>query len=445
MGKFMSRIDRYVVLISIDGMRGAELQETRLKMPVLRRLIAEGVGSGNMTSVSPTATWAIHTSMVTGQYPAKHGVLGNWVIDRERVIVGEHFGDITWGKESVLSPTIFDIAKQCGWTTATICWPKTRGASTIDWNIPEFYRQELFDTHCTPELWTELIEMDIPVHQYAKWSVEHAHGPMQDWLTTKIATHLIDTRQPNLLLLHYLLPDSFQHDFGVGTDEVIWSLEYIDERIGEVICSLEKAGIREKTDLFVVSDHGFADTKRLLYPNVLFKQHGWFESSTPLRARVAAVSNGGTGFVYVLEHDREKRARLLAEVRELLEQLSGIGRVFTGAELSLLGLDHGTQAAHHVPDIVFEAEIDVFVHYGHEGNEVLTTTDKFKGMHGYLADREQMKALFAASGPSIRAGVVLEQVRVIDIAPTVMRLIGGRLRNTDGRALDEIWKEEFLI
>jgi predicted AlkP superfamily pyrophosphatase or phosphodiesterase len=441
-GYNMSKEDKYVVVVSIDGMANYYLNDPKVKMPVLREIIRSGATAEAMVSIAPTATWAIHTSIVTGTYPRKHGVLGNWVFDRPNRRVGEHFGERMWSKaESVLCPTLYDEAKSRGWTTAAICWPRTREADTLDWNIPECYDQELFEQYSTPEFWQELKDAGLPVDCYAAWSKDHGRGAMQDWLTNEIAKHLIINHQPNLLMLHYLLPDSLQHDYGTCTNEVYWSLEYVDERIGELIGTLKKAGIWDNTDLFIMSDHGFVDTTKTLFPNVLFKQKGWFNEADPSQSKVITGSNGGLGYVYVLEEDAANRDLLLAEVRLLLAKTSGIGIVFERHQFADLGLPAEGEMDHHTPDFIFEAELDVFIHFDPSGEEVMTHQSKFSGMHGYLPHHEKMKAIFAATGKSIQPGTKLGEIHLVDIAPTIMRIIGGELPDADGQALDEIWKD----
>lgn len=436
--------EKYVIVISIDGMANYYLQDPHVRMPNVRRLIGRGVSAAGMESVFPTATWAIHSSMVTGTYPRKHGVLGNWVVDRPNRRVGEHFGDRMWNKNDILRrETWYDAAKRMGWTTASICWPVTRGAEKIDFNIPEFYEQELFDTCCTSSLWDELKAIGLPMECYGDWSKDHARGPMQDWLTTEIAKYLIDRHRPNLLQLHYLLPDSLQHDYGIRSKEVYWSLEYVDERIGEVLKALEKNDLLEKTDVFIVSDHGFVNTTKTFFPNVLFKQKGWFNTEDLKDSRVIGVSNGGSGYVYVLENDPEEKERLILEVRRVLSESEGVGRLFEQEDFPSLGLPAAGELDDYCPDLAFEAELDCFVHFDHSGDEVIRHFTKFKGMHGYLPQHDELKAVFVAAGPSIRSGHTLPEIRIVDVAPTIARLLGTELEDTDGSALDDIWKEEI--
>lgn len=425
-----------VLVVSIDGLGYNSWNRSDVPMPNLKKLAERGVEAG-MSSITPSATWAIHTSIVCGTYPRKHGVLGNWVVDRETNRVGEHFGERMYPKEeSVHGLTIYDAVKKSGGLTASLCWPKTWGATGLDFVIPECYEQELMEAGSTTSLWKELVGLGLPMHMYAPWSKDHARGQMLDWLTTEIAKYLIRRHSPNLLLVHYLLPDSYQHDYGTHSKELDWSLTYIDERIGELLEELETSGGLEETYVVVMSDHGFADATRTFYPNVLFKQMGWFDEACPERSKVMAVSNGGSGYAYLLEQDPEEREKLREQVRAQLKVTEGV-RVLVedDAEFVKWGLPADDEHSRFKPDFAFDMHLDWFVNFGHQGSEVTAERSKFTGMHGYFADRDEMKACFVAAGPGIEPGTRLPDIGLVDVAPTIAGWFGIAIPDTDGRKL----------
>src|SRR5512144_1109059 len=73
-----------IVLISIDGLKPdyvLDADKHALKIPNLRRLVAEGAHASGVTGVLPTVTYPSHTTMVTGVAPAKHGIVANSPFD----------------------------------------------------------------------------------------------------------------------------------------------------------------------------------------------------------------------------------------------------------------------------------------------------------------------------------------------------------------------------
>ncbi|HJS58548.1 MAG TPA: alkaline phosphatase family protein, partial [Vicinamibacteria bacterium] len=73
-----------VLLVSIDGLRPdyvLEADRYGLKVPNLRRLLAEGAHASAMIGVLPSVTYPSHTTMVTGVSPARHGIFANTTFD----------------------------------------------------------------------------------------------------------------------------------------------------------------------------------------------------------------------------------------------------------------------------------------------------------------------------------------------------------------------------
>jgi len=59
-------------------------------------------------------------------------------------------------------------------------------------------------------------------------------------------------------------------------------------------------------------------------------------------------------------------------------------------------------------------------------------------MHGYLPTNPAMKTGFIISGSGARRGAVLPEARMIDIAPTVAKLLGVRLPAAAGKPIDQV-------
>src|SRR5262245_51905593 len=75
-------------MVSIDGLGAAALADQTIELPTLRALGTRGATARRLTPVFPSVTWPRHTSIVTGVSPARHGVLGNMVFERQPVLHG---------------------------------------------------------------------------------------------------------------------------------------------------------------------------------------------------------------------------------------------------------------------------------------------------------------------------------------------------------------------
>ena len=132
-----------VVIVSIDGFSAALAADPTLRLPALRGLAARGVAAAGLRPAFPSVTWPCHTTLVTGTAPARHGILGNEVLDRASGHGLFHEGDVCDTPPRV--PTLWDATAAAGRSSAALCWPKTRGVTALTDNVPEFLDQELFE------------------------------------------------------------------------------------------------------------------------------------------------------------------------------------------------------------------------------------------------------------------------------------------------------------
>jgi predicted AlkP superfamily pyrophosphatase or phosphodiesterase len=411
---------RAVALISIDGLPAAVLDDPAIHLPHLRALAARGVRATALRPVFPTVTWPCHTTLVTGVSPARHGVLGNHVLDRRSGVLVSHYGDRS--KAPVRVETLWDRAAAAGLRSAAVCWPKTRSAKNLADCVPEFFDQELFEAHSTRPLWTELRHAGLPVDRYAAWSEAFELAALQDWLSLEAATWLVRRRPPDLLLLHFLLPDCFQHDHGPGSPEARWALEHVDGLLGRFLDALERAGRADLTDVVVVGDHGLLGSRAVSSPNAVLPEAGMVPGGASgwrgeREARV--VSNGGSAHVYVAPGpDREAR---VGRLRDVLARAPGVAAVLGPDAYPDLGLPALSQDPTQGELILVAADDWYFDDRAtpDEGAPV-----RYRGSHGHLPTDPRMMAGFVAAGPGIPEGRRIAEASQLDIAPTVAALLG---------------------
>ena len=70
------------------------------------------------------------------------------------------------------------------------------------------------------------------------------------------------------------------------------------------------------------------------------------------------------------------------------------------------------------------------------------TTDYKTGRatHGHHPAKG-VQPTFFAFGPDIEEGVVIENARLVDEAPTIARALGLEMKDVDGRVIEEIYKK----
>lgn len=412
-----------VALVSVDGLGAALLADPSLELPVLRGLQERGVTAAGLRPVFPSVTWPCHSTLITGVPPRVHGVLGNHVLDRTTGEVVSHYGDRT--DRGLRAESLCDRAVAAGLRAAAVCWPKTRAMACLADNIPEFYEQELFERHASRPLWEELIDEGLPVDRYGEWSRQHAQGPLQDWLSLRAARHLLARRPPDLLLLHFLVVDSFQHDWGVGSAQARWALEYVDGLIGRFLAALEEAGRLESTVVVVLGDHGFVPVDRLVLPNASLAADGLVRLDRRgeiVGHDVRTIANGGSAHVYV--GGDPSRRLLVDRIRERLAALPGVAAVLGPDEYREHGLPDPDQDPTQGDLMLTAAEGWHFA--DHTTAEQAARAPVYRATHGHLPGDPRLLAGLLAAGPGLAEGVRVGEIDALDVAPTLAALLGVR-------------------
>jgi predicted AlkP superfamily pyrophosphatase or phosphodiesterase len=408
----------HVLLLSIDGLRPEFYLDDAYTTPELRGLVRAGSHARAAESVFPSVTYPSHASMITGVRPGRHGVAFNRLFDptASRTRWYEEAGDLR-------APPLWEWARAAGLRTAAVSWPSTLGAR-IDALLPErdYYARsaplELLREASTPGLFTRIgVTPDLAMFtDVGRW----------DSFLVETATAIIRHDRPQLLLLHLVEADFVQHRRGREDPVVTAAVARIDAHVGTLVRALRDAGILERSTIVVTGDHGFHDYERLVYPNVVLTEAGlrncpglgddWLAT--------AHIAGGGAGIFL-------RQADALARAESVLRAAAGpYYSVLTRAELDALGAMPGAALAlEAAAGYAFAGDCSGGVSRGRRG-----------GAHGFLPWRPSMATGFIAAGAGIRPGVVLNRIRLIDIAPTVARLLALTPPSIEGRVVDEILK-----
>lgn len=113
-------------LIILDGCSVEELKKA--KTPFIDEISKAGQSTDRCRAVFPTATYTGHSSIITGNYPEKHGMVGNRFWDRYNQCIRDF--DYFDPNKNIQSPTIFELLSE-RITSCAICEPVTKGASLI--------------------------------------------------------------------------------------------------------------------------------------------------------------------------------------------------------------------------------------------------------------------------------------------------------------------------
>lgn len=424
--------DRCVILVSVDGLADFYLDDPRAELPTLRRLAKAGARAKGMECSFPTVTWPNHTTLVTGVPPAKHGVLGNNYLDRKTASPVALIPDPLFDKDQIVKvPTIYDAAHRAGLTTASIVWPATRSARTLDWTVPDMFGDDAWPKYGTGVWLEELRQAGIPVDRHGVWTKESGGGVQRDWLYCRMAAHALKHHSPNLLLIHLVEVDHVQHRLGPQSADAYWSVSFADDRLRDLVEAVQQSAYRDKTTFVIASDHGFFPIEKDIRANVLLKKAGLLAEN---KKQALCVSQGGACMVYILD-DAERNA-LADRLRKEFAAIEGVHAVLGPDEFAKVG--QATPAADsRAPDLWLAAKSGFSFTDSRDGDDVVVPRSTRGGTHGYLPAHDEMRGTLVISGFGVAGGKSLERVRNVDVAPTMARLLGIELPTADGRVLTE--------
>jgi len=431
----MARMPR-LILISIDGLAGFYWADPRARMPVLRGLAERGAHAGGMSTVFVSTTWPCHVSIVTGVGPRTHGVVSNHILNRATLVSEDFTGDPIYdAADLVRAPTFYDRAHAAGMGTAAIDWPATRHAKSLDFNLPMFKSQKIFEAHTDARVWKELAELGYPIERQGEWA-ELPKRFLKDAMVAELAIDVLKRREPDVMLMHFLCADSHQHLYGPRSPEAYWAIAYIDALVGRVLASLGAGGL-DRTSVVVVSDHGFLPVSRDIRPNVRLRTRGLLSvgaDGAPAGGEARFVTNGGSGWVYLTGGG--DRARLARDLKAELASLEGVAGVWTPDEYASVGLPMPADDA-RAGDVLVEAAPGYMLTEEARGDEE-HGVPKYRGNHGQRPDYDDNHAMFLAAGRGIKRGVSLGRITSRDVAPTPGALLDLPPAPAEGRLLTEI-------
>jgi predicted AlkP superfamily pyrophosphatase or phosphodiesterase len=417
-----------LVVISIDGLRPDYITEADArgaKVPNLRRFMKEGAYADAVEGVVPTVTYPSHTTLMTGVWPAKHGIYANTTFDPlQKNLQGWY-----WYAEDIRVPTLWEAAAKAGRTTASVQWPVTVGAD-INWNIPEYWRAntgddaKLLRSVSTPGLLAEAQKDLGPYSGGTDTTVE------ADQNRGRYAAWILEKKHPGLLTLHLIALDHIEHETGPFSAESIAVLEGLDAVIGSVREAAERVAAG-RAFVAVVSDHGFARTEAQLNLFPAFRDAKLFavdDKGKIIDWKAMPWVTGGSAAIVL--KDPEDAATRLA-VHDLLAKLAddpanGIDRVLDGAELHKRG---------GYPTASFFVSLKPGWRTGYAADGPVLSKTKPGGTHGELPDVPDLHAAFFLVGPGVLAGKDLGLMDMRDIAPSLGHEVGLALPTADGKNL----------
>ncbi|MCH7411550.1 ectonucleotide pyrophosphatase/phosphodiesterase [Belliella sp. DSM 111904] len=405
----------HVVLISIDGLRPEFYLDETWPAPNIQHLAKHGIAASGVNGVFPTATYASHTSIISGQLPVNHGIFYNMDLDLQNY-------SSKWFMEykDVKTKTLWEKIKEKNMTSAAFSWPVTAGAP-IDYNIPEVWTSEApSDRTVAIRKWDNPANLLEELEEYATGKLEgddiSLSYRVMDQNHSRMMGYVIRKYKPNLSTIHLVHTDGAQHKKGRDSELIRQTLASVDQAVGHIIESIDRAGIADQTVVMVIGDHGFVDIHHLIQPNVLLAEMGLLGNEINRNDwKGFFQSSSGSTFLHLKD---KNDTRLLNQIISSLDKLPKEIR----AGFEILDKEQLKQAGAH-PDAVLALAANEGYKFGASWTEELFS-ESSGGIHGNYPNFKNIQTGMIIYGKQIKAfETPVDNVNLIDFAPIIADLL----------------------
>lgn len=414
-------LSKHVVLISIDGFRPEFYLDEKWPAPNLKSMAKEGTYALGVRSVFPSVTYPSHTTIITGAYPATHGIYYNSPFEPDG-----QTGRWYWESDLIKTETLWDAVRKSGKTSASLIWPVSVGAP-IDYNIPEVWtldssygRIKPMEDNETPK--GLLKEMELAVLGKMDTITFNGDYLNREDRTGEMGAYLLEKYKPNLMTIHLIATDHFQHEQGRNGKKVLTAIAAIDRAIGKIKEAAERAKIIGETTFIIVGDHGFVDIHSALSPNIWLKEAGLLQENATLW-KAKFHTSGASAFLMLKDKkDKVSLDKIRKKLNSLPDSYKKLFRIIERPELDAIGADpNAILALAPIPGVSMSAST--------KGKVI---TSRSGGTHGYFPDFKQIETGFVAWGAGISSGKEVPKMGLEDIAPLVSELLDLNFKTEDG-------------
>ncbi len=438
----------HVVVIVWDGMRPDFISQDHT--PTLYQLARDGVMFENHHAVFLSATEVNGTAIATGQNPEHSGIMANRMYfpktksleprdtqGTQTVLDGDHQSHGHY----LMTPTVAEILQAAGKRTV-IAGSKPVALLHDRRPRPDGYRRgiNLHEGKTLPPPALTPITNLLDKFPGGQTNAAAPNEPRDQWTTSALLGPLWTNGVPEFSLLWLSEPDFSQHASGPGSPKSLAALESSDRKLALVLAELKKRGGLEKTDVFVVSDHGFStignsvDVAEKL-KTAGFKAYRKFQTS-PQSGEILVVGQGGSVLFYVIGHDRTVIRKLV----EFLQTQEFSGVIFTRKAMKgTFSLADARINAPDAPDVLLSMRWSP--DKSDTGAPGLFVSDGGvvgRGSHASLS-RFDLHNMLVGAGPDLKQGFKDAMPSGnVDLAPTILWLLGVKPpERMDGRVLSE--------
>lgn len=363
-----------VIMISIDGFRYDYAE--RHNATHLKTLGEAGVHAESMIPSYPSLTFPNHYALVTGLYPAHHGLVQNYFYDRNfKAFYSYKSKTATEGKWYGGLP-IWLLAERQHMLSASSYWVGSE--ADIQGQYPTYYYK-----------YNEQIGVHDRIQTVVNWLKQPAE------------------RRPHLITFYFPEVDHQGHKYGPDAPETVTAVHFVDSAIYELTKAVKTTGL--DVNFVIVSDHGM--TK-------IDQQHSPVTPAIALDTAKFIRADEGQ-----LIHLYAKKPEYIQAAYDEIKAQARDYKVYLRTNMSEAWHYGADDDLHNrIGDIVLVADWPYAFNTSHR--------DLNPGAHGYdPAVVKDMQAIFYAWGPNFKKNLTIPPFKNVDVYPMIAELLG--LTNTE--------------
>uniref|UniRef100_A0A673B5U5 Ectonucleotide pyrophosphatase/phosphodiesterase 5 n=2 Tax=Sphaeramia orbicularis TaxID=375764 RepID=A0A673B5U5_9TELE len=367
-----------LLLVSFDGFRWDYID--RVPTPNFLALMKEGVQVEQVENIYITKTFPNHYSLVTGLYAETHGIVANEFYDPALNLSfsmeTDSVYDSRWWEEAV---PLWVTVQKAGGRSGAAMWPGS------DVKI-----HGMFPSQYLP------YNMSVPFETRVERIIEWFSAPREEAVDFGV--------------LYWEEPDESGHRLGPESSLMDVVIAGIDEKLGFLRNELRKAGLYEKVNLIVTSDHGMTQlsTDKIIELDEYVSRdlYTWVDKSPVL----GLIPKEGK----------------FEEVYSKLVDANPYMAVYKKEDIpEHFHYQHNIR----IMPILIEAQ---------EGWTIVQNrTNPFMlGNHGYNNTLRSMHPVFVARGPAFRQDFVKPSMHSVDLYPLMCHILSVRPLPNNGSLLN---------
>lgn len=374
----------YVILISADGFRSDF--SSKYSATFLKSQEAEGVKAEAMIPSYPTLTFPNHYSIVTGLYPAHHGLVDNGYYDPSS------------GQEYRMANK--KMVAEGKWYGGTPLWVLAEKQSMISacfyWVASEADIQGVRPTYFYP------YSDNIPIDQRIQ--------AVKNWLL------LPEEKRPHLITFYFPQVDHDAHEFGPEDPRVLNSVQFVDASIQKLTAALEELHL--PINYVFVSDHGMTkvDHERTLSRPKALPENDF-------------IVPWGDALLHVYAKDPSK----IEAAYDQLKKETQFDTYRMNETPAYWHYRKSDDRFNRIGDLLLVPKFPTVFN--------LSSRKTSPGKHGFDNHMPDMQASFQAWGPGFKKNLKIKAFENVHVYPLVATLLGLQYseKTLDGRF--QMWKK----